>query len=161
MNDEKELIIKYALQSPENLRVAKLVAESYDDLKKAVVSSFAEKLEDRLLEKLGKDWKRDVRQLSSKEDCLSKYKGLGIIKNSWDENYFIKIHTDDVNANRLIFGIMKWGKKPKAKSLGEEPYQELIQKKGGNSAKTNWWEWRKDVDKKYRNWTDTDTMYTP
>jgi len=152
MNDEKELIIKYALQSPENLRVALLTCESYDDLKKTVVSAFAEKLERRLRKKLREEW---IVTNELRDSCLRAWHGIYISKNAWQLlDISIRLETE-ANARRFFAGI-RCPQANRPKSLNEQQLrEELTEKKGKNNK---WWIYYYDVADKYKNWTNADTM---
>ncbi len=156
MNDEKELIIKYALQSPENLRVALLTCESYDDLKKTVVSTFAKKLEDRLRKKLREDW--IVKNELIYDKCLEAWHGIYISKNAWQSlDISIRLETE-ANARRFFAGI-RCPQANRPKSLNEQQLREELTEKKDKGKKNNFWIYYYDVADKYKNWTIADTMW--
>lgn len=149
--EAKEVVLEYVLGKAENLKTALLVCSAYEDLKKVIITAFAQDLKRELENALGAGWKVDFSPLFSKP--LEKWTGFSIGKKSWDERYGIGIEAQRPGPRDFLIGVWK---KREASPIPE--LKAALDDKVSYGKSNDWWVWYQRVSRDYENWDSGTTL---
>ena len=159
MNVSDDVIVAYALLNKHNLELASAVGARFSRIKSAVISKFAEALE----EELGREPNVVVFRNEIKTDPLGKWVGLYFGKEAWRDRFSIGLSSwASGNACGFYFGIVKQ-KEQEGRvlpGLGTRLDSEF----GRGARATPDWDWYQLLKEPYRDWDNEHilvSMYEP
>ncbi|HHW43584.1 MAG TPA: hypothetical protein GXX25_07210 [Desulfotomaculum sp.] len=144
--EEKEIILDFVFKDQDTLRMVLVAGAVYDEIRKKIIVSFSELLENEIKKFLDNKWLIDN---ILKERPLERYACFGVRKKEWGERYGIYIEAQGTGAKEFIIGILK---KPEAPQINE--LKELLDNKCGQGNSHEWWVWYRKVDEHYKSWDD-------
>lgn len=159
MNVSDDVIVAYALLNRDNLELASAVGARFSRIRSAVISKFAEALE----EELGREPNVVVFRNEIKSDPLGKWAGLYFGKEAWRERFSIGLSSwASGNACDFYFGIVK--QKERAGRVLPRLGTRLDSELGRGARATPDWDWYQLLKEPYRDWDNEHilvSMYEP
>ncbi len=165
MGNEREIILKHAQQSEENLKTALDINTAFNgDLHGQIIVGFLNKLETFVIDELrrrsdGLEWEIviDANHKDLRHSPLKMYKRFGFWKKSWQRQYGVALESQQVNAGDVIIGV--WRDYNQTTETGAPKFQpedrlrailnDRIERTGEHNA---WWEWYCYLNEPYRSW---------
>jgi len=160
MNVSDDVVVTYALLNKQNLELASAVGARFSRIKEAVISKFAEALENELIQLSPS---LVVFRNELKVDPLGKWKGLYFGKTAWRNGFSIGISSwASGDACGFYFGIVKEREQPGRvlPRLGAKLDSEF----GRGANATPSWDWYLSLKEPYRDWGNEHVlanMYEP
>jgi len=149
--EAKQVVLEYVLGREENLKTALLVCSAYEDLKKTIISAFAEDLKRELEGALSAGWVVDFSPLINQP--LDRWTGFSIWKETWGTRYGIGVEAQRSGARDFIIGVYKRKEERHIPDL-----KTALDDKVTYGKSNDWWVWWQWVSDHYRNWDSETTL---
>jgi len=150
-NEEKGIILDFVFRDQDTLGMALVAGGVYDEIRKKIIVSFSELLENEIKKFLGNEWLIDN---TFKKNPLARYVCFGVRKKKWGERYGICIEAQGTGAREFIIGIWKIPEAPQINEL-----KELLDKEWRRGNSNDFWVWYRKVDERYKNWDDEHVLF--
>lgn len=149
---EEELIIDYALQNEDNLKIIISIMNSFDKIREKIIVPFLEAFEKTLQESLNDKW---LIKNELKENLFELYKGFYIFRNDWKGDYSIGFSCERRLARGFIIGVAK---NDKIEPIGGGKLKEVLDENYIKGLASKNWEWYRWLEPPYLNWDNEDVL---